>query len=71
LTTVRNSIVNNSNQWQAISSYAKYQNKHQYAPIVSYITMFSGNKKNRDVYVREMEGEAAKKGVVLIIASLQ
>lgn len=59
----------NGNQWQAIINHAKYQNGYQYAPIVAYLT-FSGGGKKQLLYVKQLEIEAVKAGIALLVYSL-
>jgi RHS repeat-associated protein len=53
------------NQFKSITNYAKFGNRHQYTPVVLYITFFSPTESQR----KKSERLAWERGVALVIVS--
>jgi RHS repeat-associated protein len=60
---------NKENQWQATTNYAKYENRHQYAPITFFAAM-TADKKEFKFWLEEIEKRAIEAHVVAFVLTL-
>jgi hypothetical protein len=63
--TLRTDVTENKNQWQSISNYATYKNRHQYSPLTFFIVW--NNKGNLPGTEAELQEYAVQRGVFMYI----